>query len=122
MIEASTWQMFGGLLGILVLLGGGALALQRMGIIQTKSNATPAPAAGGQEEISALEARVTDLENGMATLNERTRKHEESLKGIGRLHQRIDGVAETSKKIEGEVTQMNRTLQTILRHMLDEKP
>ena len=115
MIEASTWQMFGGLLGILVLLGGGALALQRMGIIQTKSNVTPAPAKG---ETADLSDRVMHLEKEVSTLNERTRKHEESLKGIGKIHQRIDSLAESSGRIEGEVSQMNRTLQTILRHML----
>ena len=33
MITVETWQMFGGLAGIIILLGGVALALQRLGII-----------------------------------------------------------------------------------------
>ena len=119
MIDSSTWQMFGGLIGILVLLGGGVLALQRLGIIQTRSSTSPAPAKG--EETDGLAARVTGLERQVATLEERSRKHEISLGGIGNLHKRIDGLTETSGRIEGEMKQMNRQIGLMLRHLLGER-
>lgn len=118
MITVETWQVFGGLLGILVLLGGGALALQRLGIIQTKSSTPSASAKGGSDD---LPARVTRLEKDVARLDERTRKHEISLGGIGNLHKRIDGLTETSGRIEGELSQMNRQLGLVLRHLLGER-
>lgn len=41
MITVETWQMFGGLAGIIILLGGVALALQRLGIIQPRAASAP---------------------------------------------------------------------------------
>ena len=122
MIELETWQMFGGLLGILVLLGGGAMALQRLGIIQTKSNAAAAPATkGNSDDADDLDTRITSLEIRVAVLDERTMKHEARLEGIGKLHTRIDGVAETTKRIEGEISQMNRQMGLVVRHLLGER-
>ena len=109
--------MFGGLAAIIITLGGAAMGLQRLGIIRSKPDATPATDDSNAEDLTA---RVTDLESRTAILEERTRKHEISLEGIGKLHRRIDNLTETSGRIEGEVTQMNRTLQVMLRHMLGE--
>ncbi len=115
MIDGDTWQIFGGLLGVLIALGGAALALQRLGILRPSR---PAPPKGGEGD---LPGQVADLQRRVATLEERTRKHEGSLAGIGRVHQRIDGLAESTSRIEGEVTQMNRTLQVMLRHMMGDR-
>ena len=48
MISVETWQMFGGLAGIIILLGGVALALQRLGIIAPK----PAPPAASCDRVA----------------------------------------------------------------------
>ena len=117
MITVETWQMFGGLVGILVLLGGAALALQRLGLLRAKPAPAAEPAKGKTGD--ALAARVAALETGMARLDERTRKHERSLEGIGKLHQRIDGLTETSGRIEGEVRQMNRQLSLVVKHLVE---
>ena len=125
MIPVEAWQAFGGLLAVLTALGGGAFALQRLGILRRTPNPAPAPSAdedGGDltARVLALEGRAGTIEERTAVLEERTRKHEDSLKGIGRLHARIDGVAETTGRIEGEIGQMNRTLGLMLRHLLKE--
>ena len=126
MISVEAWQAFGGLLAVLIALGGAALALQRLGILRRAPDPAPAPAASEGEgdalaaRVSALEGRAGSIEERTAVLEERTRKHERSLEGIGRLHARIDGVAETTGRIEGEITQMNRTLNLMLRHLLGE--
>ena len=126
MISTETWQAFGGLLVVLIALGGAAVALQRLGIIRRSPGPAPAPAASegedgaGAARMLALEGRISSVEGRASVLEERTRKHERSLEGIGRLHARIDGVAETTGRIEGEITQMNRTLQLMLRHLLGE--
>ena len=118
MISPDAWQAFGGVLAVIIALGGGVLALQRLGILRPKPAAVPpAPTEEGSDDLGA---RVADLESRVAVLDERTRKHERSLEGIGRLHGRIDGVAETTGRIEGEITQMNRTLNLMLRHLLGE--
>ena len=126
MISVEAWQAFGGLLAVLLALGGAALALQRLGILRRSPDPAPAPPPsedGGGDLVArvlALEGRAGAIEERTAVLEERTRKHEDSLKGIGRLHARIDGVAETTGRIEGEITQMNRTLNLMLRHLLGE--
>ena len=124
MISVEAWQAFGGLLAVLIALGGAALALQRLGILRRAPDRA-APASEGEggalaARVSALEGRAGGIEERTAVLEERTRKHERSLEGIGRLHARIDGVAETTGRIEGEITQMNRTLNLMLRHLLGE--
>ena len=48
MITVETWQMFGGLAGIIILLGGVALALQRLGIIAPK----PMPPAASCDHVA----------------------------------------------------------------------
>ena len=119
MIPIESWQAFGGVLAVIIALGGGVLALQRLGILRPKPAAVPPPAPA-EKGFDDLGARVADLESRVAVLDERSRKHERSLEGIGRLHGRIDGVAETTGRIEGEITQMNRTLNLMLRHLLGE--
>ena len=120
MISPEQWQAFGGVVAVIIALGGAALALQRLGIIRTRSAAPPAQAPAG-DASDDLTTRVTDLETRVAVIEERTRKNEEKLEGIGKLHMRIDGVVETTSRIEGELTQMHRTLHTMLKHMLGEK-
>lgn len=124
MIPVEAWQAFGGVVAVVILLGGGALALQRLGILRSKS--APAPAKGGPPDglasrVTALETRAAALEEHVATLKERTRKHERSLEGLGNIHRRIDGLTETSGRIEGEVRQMNRQLGLVLNHLLGER-
>lgn len=118
MIEIETWQMFGGLLGILVLLGGGAMALQRLGII-TKSNAAAAPATKGNSDADDLAARISALETRTAVLEERTHHHDREIGGIAETHTRISVLAETTSRIEGEIGQMNRQLGLVVKHLLD---
>lgn len=117
MITVETWQMFGGLLGILIALGGAALALQRLGILRRASPAPP-PAEGPGDGESAA---VADLRARVGVLEERTRQHEISLQGIGKVHARIDEVASGVSHLTGTVDQMNGTLKLILRHMMGDR-
>lgn len=117
MITVEAWQAFGGVVGVLILLGGGALALRHLGLIRAK----PAPAPT-EDKAESLDDRVTKMEIRIAVLDERTMKHEARLEGIGKLHTRIDGVAETTKRIEGEISQMNRQMGLVVRHLLGERP
>lgn len=116
MIPVEAWQAFGGVVAVVILLGGGALALQRLGILRSKS--APAPAKGDDD---GLADRVAGVETRIAVLDERTRKHERALEGIGKLHARIDGVAETTSRIEGEISQMNRQMSLVVRHLMGER-
>ena len=117
MIPVESWQAFGGVIGVVIALGSAAFALQRLGII--RKAAPPAPAAADPDtDID----EIGDLKNRVAVLEERSRKHEQALANIGKVHARIDDVATTTARIEGEITQMNRTLNLMLTHMLGEKP
>ena len=117
MIPLESWQAFAGIGAIIVFLGGVALALQRLGIIRRDaspaSSAAPEPGGGGD---------VEDLRQRVAVLEEKSRKHDEQLEGFGRVHARVDDVATTTARIEGEITQMNSTLNLMLRHLLGEAP
>ena len=119
MIPDEAWHAFGGVVVVLIALGGAALALQRLGIIRSRS--APAPEAPDEDPSDDLTDRMTDLESRVAVIEERSKRNEQRLEGIGKLHGRIDGVMETTKRIEGEVIQMSRNLNTMLRHMLGEK-
>ena len=74
MIDAGAWEAFGGVSAILVLLGGVALALQRLGILRAgapRSAAAPAPPAGGgdlAERLAALEREHARLAGAVAAL------------------------------------------------------
>ena len=71
MIDAGAWEAFGGVSAILVLLGGVALALQRLGILRAaaprSAPAAPpaAPAGAGAEDLAA---RLAALERDHARL------------------------------------------------------
>ena len=119
--DLEAWHAFGGVVVILMFLGGGALALQRLGVIRPRSAEAAAPGAPAGDVSDDLTGRVADLESRVAVIEERSKRNEQRLEGIGKLHGRIDGVVETTGRIEGEVTQMNRTLNVMLRHMLGEK-
>lgn len=116
MIAVETWQMFGGLLGILIALGGAALALQRLGILRSRTPPAPAVTSEGEEPEAIAELRMR-----VGVLEERTRQHEISLQGIGKVHARIDDVANGMSRLEGVTEQMNGTLKLILRHMMGDR-
>ncbi len=54
MIDTGAWEAFGGVAAVVVLLGGLALALQRLGVIRRP--APPAPAADKDTTIERFEA------------------------------------------------------------------
>lgn len=110
MIPPEAWQAFAGIAAIIILLGGVALALQRLGII---GRTPPAP-----PESAPNPERLTDLKMRVAVLEERSRRHELSLGGISRLHGRIDEVTSGMSRIEGEVQQMNRSTMLMLRRLM----
>ena len=58
MIEPQAWQAFGGTAAVVILLGGLALALQRLGVL--RGPATGAPAKD-DERIARLESEFTEL-------------------------------------------------------------
>lgn len=133
MIAVETWQIFGGLIGILVLLGGGALSLQRLGIIQTKSSPATAQAKGDaadislavevgavrqqykmlQESVAMQEERLRGMERELAALDERTKNSTEALNKIGRLHARIDDISRSVHEQKGLVESMQATQNRI---------
>lgn len=114
MIPPEAWQAFAGVAAIIILLGGVALALQRLGIIGRSASAPPATAPKPEPDPEDL----ADLRMRVAVLEERTRKHEISLGGISRLHGRIDEVATGMSRTEGEVQQMNRSTMLMLRRLM----
>ena len=112
MISPEAWQAFAGVAAIIILLGGVALALQRLGIIGRAAPAPPAPAPAPEPED------LVELRTRVAVLEERTRKHEISLEGIGRLHARVDEVKACISRIEGEVSGMSRQVNLVVKHLL----
>ena len=67
MIDAAAWQAFGGTAAVVVLLGGVALALQRLGILRPGA----APRRGGDVAVgtaAALAERLDGLEREHAAL------------------------------------------------------
>lgn len=117
MIPVEAWQTLGALLAALTALGGGAFALQRLGIIRSRGAAPAPPAASGGDDVPD---RLAAIESRLAVVEERSRSHERALEGIGRLHGRIDRVAETTQRIEGEISALHRTLTLVMRHLLGE--
>ena len=112
MIPPEAWQAFAGVAAVIILLGGVALALQRLGIIGRPAPAPPAPAPAPETED------LTDLRTRVAVLEERTRKHEISLEGIGRLHARVDEVKASISRVEGEMHGVRRQVDLIVKHLL----
>ena len=55
----------------------------------------------------------------VAILEERSRGHEEALSRIGRVHQRIDDVAASTSHIDGQLTQLNRSVGLLTEHLLN---
>lgn len=71
MIDAGAWEAFGGVSAIVVLLGGVALALQRLGILRAGApRPAAAPAAAGEiaERLAALERDHARLAAAVAAL------------------------------------------------------
>ena len=100
MISAEAWQAFGSVLAVVVALGGGVFALQRLGII--KKSPAPTPPAD-----AAPDGRVSDLESVRADVMGLRRRLDEADKGVAclRLHiaenyiSREDWVPMTSRVI-----------------------
>lgn len=108
MISAETWQMFGGLAGIIVLLGGVALSLQRLGIIAPKPAPKPAPPSASLDRVAKdqaalrieLDALVDKVDRHYISEDTWTgptsrilkilERHGELLEGQGRLLIRLD--------------------------------
>ena len=117
MLTVEAWQAFGGVVGVLILLGGGALALRHLGLIRAR--AAPAPAK--DEPSMSHGDRIAKLETRVAVLEERTHNHGRDIESIGKVHIRIDAVSETTSRIEGEISQMNRQLVLVSRHLMGER-
>ncbi len=63
MIAAEAWQAFGGVLAVVVALGAGVVALQRLGVLRSSRPPAPQPpkADGLGERVARVEQAVTDL-------------------------------------------------------------
>ncbi len=62
MIEPQAWQAFGGVAAVVILLGGVAVALQRLGVIGTGGPAAQARAGGDDGGASAIKELAVRLE------------------------------------------------------------
>lgn len=62
MIAAEAWQAFGGVLAVVVALGAGVVALQRLGVLRSGRPPAPPPESDGLgERVARVEQAVTDL-------------------------------------------------------------
>ena len=132
MISVEAWQAFGVVVGVLILLGGGALALQRLGIIRAKAASAPAPAeaeadislaveigavrqqsATLQESVDRQDARIRQIERKVAALDERSKSFGDAMGKIGRVHARIDSINSCVHEVRGMVEEMRATQSRI---------
>ena len=133
MITVETWQLFGGLLAIIIALGGASLGLQRLGIIRPKDDATPtAPADAApetslimevgavrehaaviKESVDRLDRRILEAEKEIAALDERSKSQGDTLSRIGRVHSRIDDISGSLHTLIGTVDEMRQTQNRI---------
>ena len=61
MIEPEAWQAFGGVLSVLILLGGGALALRRLGFLGAGQAADgAAPLRQIEKDLQALRLHIAE--------------------------------------------------------------
>lgn len=102
MIEAEHWQIFGGMVAILVLLGSGAMALKRLGLI------------GGQgalgERVERHAIRLSDLERRVSGLAAREDIHQLQLEiatqtgELKEMRALMKGQSEIMERLEVVVT------------------
>ena len=71
-----------------------------------------------KEDISMLDDRLDEHNDRLVSL-ERDMKHLPNIKDIGGVHHRVDQVAQAVKGVEGEMKQINNTMQLINQHLLE---
>ena len=93
MIPTEAWQAFGGVAAVVILLGGLALALQRLGLIRTR-------AVRPDNERTHLEARVAALEEVARRVDRLEREFQEHRLCVAENYvRRDDWVPMTSRVI-----------------------
>ena len=80
-----------------------------------------ARARANRRALEELEDTVSAQASRLAVLEERVNTHQESLSGIGRMHARIDDVAQSTSHIDGQLTQLNRSVGLLTEHLLSQK-
>ena len=80
-----------------------------------------AKARANRRALDALDATVVAQAATISVLEEKVRRHDESLSGIGRVHARIDEVAKSTAHIDGQLSQLNRSVGLLTEHLLSQK-
>ena len=111
MPDPAAWQAFGGVAAVVILLGGLALALQRLGLLRSSA---PPPKTGPSCEdlIAALDNRVAVLEVEIGTLGALR-------ESVSRTHARVDEVATTVSRVEGKLSELSHTSGLVLQHLIE---
>ena len=86
MIAPETWQQFGGLLAILIILGGAALALQRLGLIRPRNISAGKPG----DSMVELRDELRDIRMSMA---ERYVRRDDYIPQVSLLLSKLDAQA-----------------------------
>lgn len=89
MIDAAAWEAFAGVAAVVVLLGGVALALQRLGLLPQRPRQPPTDAAAKAERLHRLELAA-----------EKFRGH------VGETYVRRDDWTPWASRIEGRLEQL----------------
>ena len=107
-IEA--WQAFAGVAGVVILLGGVAVALQRLGILRRESPSASA-SLNLVNRIDLLEARLKILETEIGAISAMR-------ESIRETHRRIDAVSQTADRVEGKIGELSHTSSLVLQHLI----
>ncbi len=76
------------------------------------------------ENLSALSSRVNDIEAGLAERLTKIEVTVDHVSNVGNeikaVHQRMDEVAKVTSNIDGQMSQISRSLNLIHNHLLDQ--
>ena len=122
MPDGEAWQTFAGLVGVLVFLGAGAVALRRLGIVGSKPAAPAKPAADTAAPASASASDLADIKEGIADVKERlarveTKLQSRSVDHLWNEHRKVEAIANENRaalaKQEGVLEELRPLLRSL---------
>ncbi len=119
-ITPEHWQTFAALIMIFSLLGGGVLALRRLGFLPSpRSSGTDGPAPDIAVRLTRHEARIAGLEKAVATLASREDIHKIEL-ALGRQEGALREVRATIGANHTAMDRLGAAITRIEDHLMGE--
>ena len=123
MLDAAAWQAFAGLLAVLIALGGGALALQRLGIIRRGPHLTVASADEVDRKVVEIDHRLDKIDAEIASIraqmDDMRNRLDRGGDAITELRKDMIRVGESTARVEAGINHLSATLEAIQRSLFE---